>query len=123
MAGDQQQVALALQTLTQQVNLIAERMQSLESIKPVSEEQLNARSVELQRLSADAVRGVDNAVAELRMRAADAVGGGRGESRIVLISEKNDPPQHFGGDKGDHLHFRSWSKNITNYLQSRRRGY
>ena len=124
MAAADPQVADALQTLATQVTAIAERMQTIEGQEFVSREQLDKRSHEIQRLSTEAVQGLQGAVAELRMRGADAFGGGGARSEnIVLISEKNDAPQHFGEGKNDHLHFRSWSKKIINYLQSRRRGY
>ena len=118
------QVAQALQTLAQQVTSIAERLQTLEieAHELVSLEQLDKKSNELRRLTTEAVRGVNNSMADLRMRGADAIGGGRA-SNIVLISDKNDTPQHFVENKHDHLHFRTWSKKITNYLQSWRRGY
>ena len=122
MAADPQ-VANALQTLAQQVNSIAERMQNLEGMKFINIQQLDERSHELQRLSKEALRSVTDAVSELQMRGVDAYGGGGKQSHIVLINDKNDPPQHFGEHKSDHLHFRSWAKKITNYLQSRRRGY
>lgn len=92
MAPDQ--VAQALQTSTQQVNCIASRIQDLEIRDYVSTEQLDTRSSDLRNLIAQAIRGVEIAVAALRMRGADARGSG--PSKIVLMSDKNDTPQHFG---------------------------
>ena len=111
MAADPQ-VANALQTLAQQVNSIAERMQNLEGMKYVSVQQLDERSHELQRLSKEAMQNVNDTVAQLQMRGADAYGGAGRHNNIVLINDKNDAPQHFGEHKGDHLHFRSWAKKI-----------
>ena len=118
-AGD---VMSALQTLTAQINALGDRIQELElnQGEAVTPQQLDARSAELRNLSAQAVLGVERAVADLRMRGADAHASG---SRINLINDKYDAPQHFGGDKHDHLQFRGWSKKITNYLNSRRRGF
>ena len=65
-------VAQALQLLTQQVNSMATRLQDLEIGDFVSREQLDTRSADLRNLTAQAVTGVERAVAELRMRGVDA---------------------------------------------------
>ena len=88
MAADPQ-VANALQTLAQQVNSIAERMQNLEGMKFINIQQLDERSHEVQRLSKEALRSVTDAVSELQMRGVDAYGGGGKQSHIVLINDKN----------------------------------
>ena len=115
------EIVQAMQTLTQQLNTMGDRIQVMENVGPVTTAQFDQRSRELRERNDAAVQGLEAAISQLRQRGADATPPP--PSRITLISDKDDKPQHFGGEKGDHLIFRSWSKKIVNYLNGRRRGY
>ena len=110
----------AIQTLTQQLNGIGDRLQDLEIRDTVSPEQFGQRAIELRNHTEAAVSELKQAVANLQMRGADSQPS---SDRYRLMNDKEDKPQHFGAEKNDHLHFRSWSKKIINYLNGRRRGF
>ena len=84
-----QKVPQAIHTLTQQLNGIGDWIQELEIRDSVTPQQFDQKAMELRGRQDAAIRELENAVASLQMRGADAAAP---SGRLWLVNDKETRP-------------------------------